>query len=95
MTMAISVKMQTQVTSKLEAEEDLQQDNISQNREAESFRKECFLGTCKSQKDGMHIGSRMCRHRDVCCYVDNPDGLGLLLMLYRENELDACVSTVF
>ncbi|TVU41929.1 hypothetical protein EJB05_15489, partial [Eragrostis curvula] len=48
-----------------------------------SFLKAYFRGTCKSPKDGLPSGSPMCRRGDACCYSDNPDGLGLLLMLVQ------------
>ncbi|TVU40686.1 hypothetical protein EJB05_14156, partial [Eragrostis curvula] len=73
----------SQGNEQVEAEEDIQQDTTSQDCEAEmlSFLKAYSRGMCKSPKDGLPSGSPMCRHSDACCYNDNPDGLGLLLML--------------
>ncbi|TVU40374.1 hypothetical protein EJB05_13837, partial [Eragrostis curvula] len=61
----------------VEAEEDLQQDNIPQDREVEILKcpKACFHGTYKSPKVGPLIGSLMCRRSEACCYSNNSDGL--------------------
>ncbi|TVU40375.1 hypothetical protein EJB05_13838, partial [Eragrostis curvula] len=61
----------------VEAEEDLQQDNIPQDREVEILNcpKACLHGMYKSPKVGPLIGSLMCRRNEACCYSNNSDGL--------------------